>query len=62
MGLHYNAEWKKVLYLIIWKGYLEESEWTEVPLVYLPRALVRSFQVCHPGVAMDDTLKHHAKG
>ena len=29
MGSHYNAEWKKVLYLIKCKGYLEESEWTE---------------------------------
>ena len=25
LGSHYNAERKKVLYLIIWKGYLEES-------------------------------------
>ena len=28
MGSHYNAERKKVLYLIKRKGYLEESEWT----------------------------------
>ena len=26
IGSHYNSEQKKVLYLIKWKGYLEESE------------------------------------
>ena len=45
MGFHYNAKRKKVLYLIKWKGYLEESEWTEEPLEHLPCALVRSFHV-----------------
>ena len=62
MGSHYNAERKKLLYLIKWKGYLEESEWTEEPLEHLPRALVRSFHVRHPGAAMDDKLKRRARG
>ena len=62
MGSHYNAERKKVLYLIKWKGYLEESEWTEEPLEHLPRALVRSFHARHPGAAMDDKLKRRARG
>ena len=62
MGSHYNAEHKKVLYLIKWKGYLEESEWTEEPLEHLPRALVRSFHARHPGAAIDDKLKHRARG
>ena len=62
MGSHYNTEWKKVLYLIKWKGYLEESEWTEEPLEHLPRALVRSFHARHPGAAMDDKLKRRARG
>ena len=62
MGSHYNPERKKVLYLIEWKGYLEESEWTEEPLEHLPRALVRSFHACHSGSAMDDELKHCARG
>ena len=62
MGSHYNAEWKKVLYLIKWKGYLEESEWTEEVLEQLPRALDRSFQARHPGAAMDDKLKRCARG
>ena len=62
MGSHYNAGRKKVLYLIKWKGYLEESEWTEEPLEHLPRVLVRSFHARHPGAAMDDKLKHRARG
>ena len=62
MRSHYNAERKKVLYLIKWKGYLEESEWTEEPLVHLPRALVRSIHARQPGVAMDDKLKSRARG
>ena len=61
MGSHYNAERKKVLYLIKWKGYLEESVWTEEPLEHLPRALVHSFHVRHPGAAMDDKLKCRAR-
>ena len=62
MESHYNAERKKVLYLIKWKGYLEESEWTEEPLKYLPRALVCSFHAHHPSAAMDDKLQCHARG
>ena len=62
MGSHYNAERKKVLYLIKWKGCLEESEWTEEPLEHLTRALVRSFPARHPGAAMDDKLKRRATG
>ena len=62
MGSHYNAERKQVLYLIKWKGYPEESEWTEEPLEHLPRALVRPFHTRHPGAAMDDKLKRHARG
>ena len=62
MGSHYNAEWEKVLYLIQWKGYLEESEWTEEPLEHMPRALVHSFHACHPGAAMDNKLKCRDRG
>ena len=62
MGSHYNAERKKGLSLIKWKGYLEESEWTEEPLEHLPRELVRSFHARHPGVAMDDKLTRCARG
>ena len=62
MESHSNAERKKVLYLIKWKGYLEESEWTAEPLEHLPRALVRSFHARHPGAAMDDKLKRRTRG
>ena len=62
MGFHYNAERKKVLYLIKWKGNLEESERTEEPLEHLPCALVRSFHARHPGAAMDNKLKCRNRG
>ena len=57
MGSKYSTARKKVLYLIKWKGYPKESEWTEQPLDHLPRALVREFHMCHPEAAMDDKLK-----
>ena len=62
MGSHYNAERKQVLYLIKWKGYPEESEWTEEPLEHLPHELVRSFHARHSRAAMDDKLKRRARG
>ena len=62
MGSHFNAEWKQVLYLIKWKGYLEESVWTEEHLEHLPCALVHSFHASHHGATMDDKLKRRARG
>ena len=62
MGSHYNAEGNRVLYLIKWKWYPEESEWTEEPLEHLPRALVLAFHASHPGAAMDARLRRHARG
>ena len=62
MGSRYNAEGNKVLYLIKWKGYPEESEWTEEPLEHLPRAPVRAFHASHPGAAMDARLRRRARG
>ena len=53
----YSTGRKKVLYLIKWTGYPEQSEWTEEPLEHLPRALVREFHKRHPEAAMDDKLK-----
>jgi len=29
MGSQFNKEWKIVLYLVKWKGYTEETDWTE---------------------------------
>ena len=62
MWSHYNAEGNKVLYLIKWKGYPEESEWTEEPLVHLPRVLICAFHAIHPGAAMDARLRRCARG
>ena len=62
MGSNYNAEGDKVLYLIQWKGYTEESEWTGQPLEHLPRALVRAFHASHPGAVMDARLERRVRG
>ena len=62
MESHYNGKRKKVLYLIKWKGYLEESEWTEEPLEHLPRTHVHSFHTRHHGAAMENKLKCRARG
>ena len=56
MGNQYNAKDNKVLYLIKWKGYLEESERTEEPLEHLPCTLIRAFHASHPRAAMDARL------
>ena len=57
MGSQYNTKKKKVLYLIKWEGYSEESEWTEEPLGHLPKHLVQEFHKRHPEAAMDEALK-----
>ena len=62
MGSYYNAVGNKVLYLIKWKGYPEESEWTEEPLEHSPPALVHAFHASHSGAAMDARLRRRARG
>jgi hypothetical protein len=29
MGSQYSKEWKQVFYLVQWKGYSEEADWTK---------------------------------
>ena len=62
MGSHYNTKGNMVLYVIKWKGYPEECEWTEEPLEHLPCALVRAFHASHPGAAMDARLRRCVRG
>ena len=57
MGSEYSTGCKKVLYLIKWTGYPEQSEWTEQPLDHLPRGLVSEFHKRHLEATMDDKLK-----
>ena len=57
LGSEYSTVRKKVLYLIKWKVYPVQSEWTAEPLEHLPRALVRKFHTRHPEATMDDKLK-----
>ena len=61
MRYKYPTKKKKVLYLIKWEGYPEESEWTEELHEHLPRALVREFHARHSRVAMDAKLKQKAR-
>ena len=61
MGSEYSTGRKKVLYLIKWTDYPEQSEWSEEPLEHLPRALVREFHKRHPEAAMDDKLKKNVR-
>ena len=56
MGSQYDAEQDRVYYLIQCKGYPERSDWTEEPLEYLPRAIVKEFHRRHPEAAMDTKL------
>jgi transposase InsO family protein len=60
MSSQYDTDRKKVLYLIKWEGYPEQSDWTEEPLEHLPRALVRAFHKRHPEAAMDAKLAKKA--
>ena len=52
MESQYNTK-EKVLYLIKWEGYPDESGLTEGPLGHLPRKLVQEF---HPEAVIDDRL------
>ena len=57
MGSEYSTGRKKVLYLIKWTGYPEQSEWTQEPSEHFPWALVREFHKRYPEADMDDKLK-----
>ena len=59
---HYNAEENKVLYCIKWKGYPEESEWTEEPKAHLPSALVHVFHISYPRAPIDARLRRYTRG
>ena len=61
MGSEYSTGRKKVLHLIKWKGYPEQSEGTEEPLEHLPRARICEFDKRHPEAAMDDKLKKNVR-
>ena len=56
-----NAIGYMVVYLIIQKGYLEESEWTLAPIQHLPHTLVHAFHARYPGAAMDARLRSHTR-
>ena len=53
MGSEYSTGRKKVLYVIKWTGYPEQSAWTEEPLEHLPRAHVCEFYKHHPEASVD---------
>jgi hypothetical protein len=57
MGSQFNKEKKKVLYLVKWKGYPDETDWTEEPYEnFNDKKLLREFHVRNPQAAKDKRL------
>jgi len=57
MGSHFNKEWKKDLYLVKWKGYPEETDWTEEAYENFDnKKLLKEFHERNPQTAKDITL------
>jgi hypothetical protein len=57
MGSQFNKEWKKVLYLVEWKGYPDETDWTEEPDEnFDDKKLLKEFHVQNPKAAKDKRL------
>ena len=61
-GNHYNATGNKILYLIKWIGYQEESKSTEEPIEQMPRALVGAYNARHAAATMDGRLRRRTRG
>jgi hypothetical protein len=57
MGSQFNKEWKKILYLVKWKGYPDETDWTEEPYEnFDDKKLPRELNVRNPQAAKDQRL------
>jgi len=57
MGSQFNKERKRVLYLVKWKGYPEETDWTEKPYEnFDDRELLKEFHRQNPQAAKDKRL------
>jgi hypothetical protein len=49
MGSQFNKERKKVLYLVKWKGYPDETDWTEEPYENFDnKKLLKEFHMQNP--------------
>jgi hypothetical protein len=58
VGSQFNKEWKKILYLVKWKGYPDETDWTEEPYKYFDdKKLPRELNVRNPQAAKDQRLE-----
>jgi hypothetical protein len=57
MDSQFNKEWKKVLYLVKWKRYPEQTDWTEEPYEnFDKKELLREFHRWNPKAAKDERL------
>jgi len=57
MGSQFNKECKKVLYLVKWKGYPEETDWTEELYEnFDDKKLLKEFHMGNPQAAKDKRL------
>jgi len=57
MGSQFNQETKRVLYLVKWKGYPEETDWTEEPYEnFNNRKFLREFHRRNPQAVKDKRL------
>jgi hypothetical protein len=57
MGSQFNKEQKKVLYVVKWTGYPQETEWTEEPYVnWDEKEQLREFHMRNPQAANDEGL------
>jgi hypothetical protein len=58
MGSQYSKERKRVLYVVKWKGYLEEADWTEEPYEnFDDKRLLMEYHRRNPQGAKDNRIK-----
>jgi hypothetical protein len=58
MGSQYSKERKRVLYLVKWKGYPEEADWTEEPYEnFDDKRLLKEYHKRNPQAAKDIRIK-----
>ena len=58
MGSQYSKERKRLLYLVKWKGYPEEVDWTEEPYENLDdKRLLKEYHRWNPQAAKNNRIK-----
>jgi hypothetical protein len=58
LGSQYSKERKRVLYLVKWKGYQEEADWTVEPYEnFDDKRLLKEYHRRNPQAAKDNRIK-----